>query len=158
MFRDIRKKKNKMSAELTNKLLKETRIGILAVNGDEGYPYALPINFLYDEARQKIFFHGAKRGHKYDALKRSEKVCFSVYGQEMVKEEAWAPFVQSAVIFGRCHLLENTEQALEVLKQFALKYYPNEKMVMDEIDASRNAVQLFEIDIEQLSGKEVQEK
>lgn len=79
MFRDIRKKKNKMSAELTNKLLKETRIGILAVNGDEGYPYALPINFLYDEARQKIFFHGAKRGHKYDALKRSEKVCFSVY-------------------------------------------------------------------------------
>lgn len=158
MFRDIRKKKNKMSAELTNKLLKETRIGILAVNGDEGYPYALPINFLYDEARQKIFFHGAKRGHKYDTLKRSEKVCFSVYGQEMVKEEAWAPFVQSAVIFGRCHLMENTEQALEVLKQFALKYYPNEKMVMDEIDASRNAVQLFEIDIEQLSGKEVQEK
>ena len=76
----------------------------------------------------------------------------------MVKEEAWAPFVQSAVIFGRCHLMENTEQALEVLKQFALKYYPNEKMVMDEIDASRNAVQLFEIDIEQLSGKEVQEK
>lgn len=47
---------------------------------------------------------------------------------------------------------------MEVLKQFAMKYYPNEKMVVDEIKLTGKAVQKFEISIEHISGKEVQEK
>lgn len=45
-----------------------------------------------------------------------------------------------------------------VLKQFAMKYYPNEKLVDEEIEAAGKAVQMFEITIEHISGKEVQER
>ena len=91
-------------------------------------------------------------------MKASDKVCFTVYGNETVKEEAWAPFVQSTVVFGRCHLLEEGTEATEILKKIARKYYPNEQLIDEEIERSGKAVQLFEIEVEHISGKEIQEK
>ena len=81
MFRDIRKKKNQISAEAAEQLLREARRGILAVNGREGYPYAIPINYYYDREAQKIYFHGARAGHKAEAIRACDKVCFTVSGR-----------------------------------------------------------------------------
>ena len=158
MFRPIRKKKNEISVDKAKALLHSSRRGVLAVNGDDGYPYAIPINYLYDEENEKIIFHGAKAGHKVDALKKNDKICFTVFGNEMVKEEAWAPFLQSVVVFGRCHLVESQEDTIALVKKFAAKYYPNMDMVNEEAASSGRAVQMFEIQIEHLSGKEVQER
>ncbi|HQC36108.1 MAG TPA: pyridoxamine 5'-phosphate oxidase family protein [Bacillota bacterium] len=158
MFREIRRKKNEIREEAVKALLRDSRRGILAVNGDNGYPYAIPINYLYDEERRRIFFHGSRVGHKIDALKASDKVCFTVCGNEIIKEEAWAPFVQSALVFGRCRLIENSEKALIILKQFAMKYYPSEDMAVAAVASGGEAVQMFEIEIEHMSGKQVQEK
>ena len=157
MFRTIRKKKNEISLDAVKELLHCSRRGILAVNGDDGYPYAVPVNYLYDEDTQKIFFHGAKAGYKVDALKACDKVCFTVCGNETIKDEAWAPYVRSAVVFGKCHLMENKENAMAALKKFAMKYYPSEDMVDDQIVSTGMATQMFEIEIEHISGKEVQE-
>ena len=158
MFRTIRKKKNEISIDAAKDLLHSSRRGVLAVNGDEGYPYAIPINYLYDEENNRIIFHGAKAGHKVDSLKKNDKICFTIYGNETIKEEIWAPYLQSVVIFGKCHLVENKDDTISMLKKFALKYYPNEEMVTKEIEFSGRGVQMFEIEIEHLSGKEVQER
>lgn len=158
MFRKVRKKANEISASLAKDLIKKSRRGILAVNGDNGYPYAIPINYLYEEESQKIFFHGSKVGHKVDAIKNSDKVCFTVYGNEQIKEEAWAPYLQSAIVFGRCRLIEDEDGAMKVLKDFAMKYYPSESLVETEMKKAAKATQMFEITIEHISGKEVQEK
>lgn len=158
MFRPIRKKKNEIDINTAEELLECSRRGILAVNGDDGYPYAIPINYLYDRDSRKIYFHGARAGHKVDALRLCDKVCFTVYGNENIREEEWAPFVQSVVVFGRCHLLEAGERAEVLLKQFAMKYYPDEKLADEEIARAGKAAQLFEIEIEHISGKEVQER
>ena len=158
MFRPVRKKANEISVEEAKKLLRESRRGVLAVNGDDGYPYAVPINYLYDEETQVIIFHGSKVGHKVDALKRSDKVCFTVYGNETIRDEAWAPYMQSAVVFGRCRLPEYGEESMALLKRFAMKYYPEESMVDAEIADAGRAAQMYVIDIEHISGKEVQEK
>ena len=158
MFRSIRKKKNEISIDAAKELLRCSRRGVLAVNGDDGYPYAVPINYLYQEDENKIIFHGAKAGYKVDCLKACDKVCFTVYGNENTKEESWAPFLQSVVVFGRCHLVENQEDKIELVKKFAMKYYPDEKMVEEEVASSGKVVQMFEIEIEHLSGKEVQER
>lgn len=158
MFRAIRKKKNALNLEATHALLLSSRRGTLAVNGDNGYPYAIPINYVYDKDAQKIYFHGARTGHKVDALRACNQVCFTVYGKETIKEEPWAPFVQSVVVFGRCHLVADGERATILLKKLAMKYYPNEQMVDAEIAHAGKAVQVFEIEIEHLSGKEVQER
>lgn len=158
MFRAIRKKKNEIATDAAKTLLLSSRRGVLAVNGDDGYPYAIPINYVYDADAGKIYFHGAKAGHKVDSLHACDKVCFTVYGNETVKEEAWAPFMQSVVVFGRCRLVESGERAIALLKKLAMKYYPEEQLVDAEIARAGKAAQMFEIEIEHLSGKEVQEK
>ena len=158
MFRSVRRKKNEISAEEARELLCSSRIGILAVNGDDGYPYAIPINFFFDEENEKIYFHGSRVGHKADAMKKCDKVCFTVIGNETVKDEAWAPYVKSAVVFGRCLPIEDPEQTLKTLKRFAMKYYPDEQTADEEIERSAKAVRMYEITIEHVSGKEVQER
>ena len=131
---------------------------MLAVNGDDGYPYAIPINYLYDDEQQKIFFHSAGAGYKVESLIKSDKVCFTVYGDEMIKDEDWAPYVQSVVVVGRCRPIKDNDVAMAALKNFAMKYYPTEQMVVDEIRHAGRAVQMFEILVEHISGKQVQEK
>lgn len=91
-------------------------------------------------------------------MRACDKVCFTVYGNETVRTDTWAPFMQSVVVFGRCHLMEADPEVLERLKQFAMKYYPSEQLVDEEIAHSGKAVQVFEIEIEHMSGKEVQER
>ena len=158
MFRPIRRKKNEIGIEEARQLLRSARIGMLAVNGDDGYPYAIPVNYLYDENTGTICFHGSCAGHKADALKKCDKVCFTVVGNETVKAEAWAPYVKSVVVFGRCRIISERDAAISMVKRFALKYYPDEKTVDEEIALSGKAVQMFEISIEHMSAKEVQER
>ena len=159
MFRPLRRMKNAISEEAAKELLRKEKRGIFAVNGDDGYPYAIPVNFYYDETNNKIYFHGAAAGHKVDALQVDDKVCFTVYGNETIKEEeTWAPYLQSTVVFGRCKILEDQDMTLELVRKVAEKYYPNETLIDEEIARSGKAVRIYEITIEHISGKEIQEK
>ena len=155
MFRKIRKIKNEIDKDAVDSLLHTCRRGVLSMNGDDGYPYSIPINYYYDEANQKIYFHGAKSGYKVDCLNRCDKVCFTIFGNESIKDLVWAPFVQSVIVFGRCHLVDTDN---EVLKNFMMKYYPSLDLVDKVIKDDSKFVQMYEISIENKSGKQVQEK
>lgn len=158
MFRPVRKKKNELDIEAAKELLRTERRGVFAVNGDDGYPYAVPVNFFYDEKANQIYFHGSRAGHKNDAVRACDKVCFTVYGGETVRDEAWAPYMRSTVVFGRCRLPEHSAESEALLKRFAMKYYPEESMVDAEIAEAGKAAQMYVIDIEHMSAKEVQER
>ncbi len=88
MFRPVRRKKTEIGRDAAEQLLLQSRRGVLAVSGDDGYPYAVPINYLYDRKAQKIYFHGARTGHKIGSIRACPKVCFTVYGNETVKTES----------------------------------------------------------------------
>ncbi len=158
MFREIRKKINELKEEDVKKLLKNAKRGVLAINSDDNYPYGLPINYFYDEENNKIYFHSSKVGYKVDLLKRCDKVSFTVFSNEIIKEEAWAPYVQSVIVFGKCHPIEDDNEALEAIYKFALKYYPNKEMVDEEVRQAFKAVQMYEIEIEHARGKQVHER
>ncbi len=158
MFRPLRRQKREITEEEAKELLLKEKRGVLAVNGDDGYPFAIPIDYFYDREQEKIFFHGAKVGHKVDSLKKSDKVCFTVYGNEHYKEGEWAPYVQSTVVFGRCRLINDAAETEERVRELARKYYPSEEEIEAEIAKDIRAAQLYEISIEHLSGKQIKEK
>lgn len=56
------------------------------------------------------------------------------------------------------HLLEPGENTTAILKKFAMKYYPSEQLVDEEITRALKAVQVFVIVIEHMSAKEIQER
>ena len=158
MFRPMRRSKQALSEKEAKALLSGEKRGILAVNGDDGYPFAFPINYFYDEVHGKLYFHGGKAGHKVDALQKSDKVCFTVYGNERFEEGDCAPYLQSVVVFGRCRLIADAAETEERVRVLALKYYPTKEEVEAEIAKDIHAVQLYEITVEHMSGKRVHEK
>ncbi|MCQ2428117.1 MAG: pyridoxamine 5'-phosphate oxidase family protein, partial [Clostridia bacterium] len=68
MFREIRRKSKEISIGDAEMLLETERRGVLAVNGDDGYPYAVPLNYLYVKDEGKIYFHGSRVGHNMDSI------------------------------------------------------------------------------------------
>ncbi len=158
MFREMRRKKQEVSREECVRILSEEKRGALAVIGDEGYPYAIPLDFYYDPKNDKIYFHGAKEGHKLDAIKRNEKVCFTVWNAGTNKEGDWSYYVTSVVVFGKARLVTDDSVILEKAKALGMKYYPSAEEVDAEIKKDIGRVQLVEIGIDHMSGKLVHEK
>jgi nitroimidazol reductase NimA-like FMN-containing flavoprotein (pyridoxamine 5'-phosphate oxidase superfamily) len=58
------------------RILSLTNIGRLATNGQDGYPYITPVNFV--SLAGCIYFHCAPKGEKLDNLTRDPRVCFEV--------------------------------------------------------------------------------
>ena len=69
MFRSMRRALQQLSDDECRRILEKATSGVLALSGDDGYPYAVPISFALDGDR--IIFHSAVTGHKIDAIRRS---------------------------------------------------------------------------------------
>lgn len=154
-FRKMRRFNQELSEKLCVSILKEEPRGILAVNGDNDYPYAFPMNYLYDEG--KIYFHCGKEGYKLDALKRSDKVSFCVCDKGFIKDGEWALNIQSVIVFGRIRFIDEPEETISHVRKLALKYYPTEEAVEEEIRKVGSKVQILELTIEYMTGKLVKE-
>ncbi len=74
-FREMRRKRQQLTKERCIEILKNATSGTLALLGDNGYPYAVPISFVYSNG--KLFFHSALSGHKIDAIRNHDKASFA---------------------------------------------------------------------------------
>ena len=70
MFRELARIKQKLSMEECISILKTEKRGVLSVNGDNGYPYGMPMNHWYDEESGKIYFHCGKTGYRLESLEK----------------------------------------------------------------------------------------
>ena len=158
MFRPMRRFKQAFSEEECRKVLQEEKRGTLALAGDDGYPYAVPLNYYYDPETGHLYFHGVGEGHKIDALKRCDKVCFNVHDAGVKLDGDWAYTVRSVTIFGRLRILEDKEKALQLLRKIGLKYYPTVESVDEVMARSASRVTMLELVPEHMTGKRVHEK
>ncbi len=155
MFRPLTRSKQQLSNSECIEILKNEPRGVLAVIGDDGYPYALPMNFYYDEAEQRIYFHSGKTGHKLDAIKRNDKVSFCVCDRGHRKEGHWSLNIKSVIAFGKIHLIESWSQ--DMMIAFCKRYTDDMDYIQDEISKfAKNTVVLC-LDIEYMTGKLVNE-
>lgn len=159
MFREMRRFKQQVSEDECKLILKDEKRAAFSVIGDDGYPYTIPVNFIYDENDNKIYFHGAKEGHKVDSIKRCDKVCLTVWNQGFKKSGCWEWNATSVVIFGRAKFVTDKDVADKHLRMLAAKYYPTADEIETEMNSSAaNVVQVFAIEIEHMTGKLVNEK
>ena len=156
MFRKMRREKCELSKETAEKILREGIFGVLALSGDEGYSYAVPINYAYSDG--KIYFHSAKTGHKLDAIKNNEKVSFCVVERHEVVPEEFTSYFTSAIVFGKIRLAEDDAEKLHALELLADKYSPNVDSDLREKELKRvSAVSIMILEIEHLTGKAARE-
>lgn len=157
MFRDLARKKQSLSSEEIIAILKTEKRGVLAVCGDEGYPYALPINYWYNEENGYIYFHSGKKGHKVDAITKDNKVSFCVYNNGYQKEGEWALNISSVIAFGRIYVVEDFEKSMEICRKLSLKFTNNLEYIDSEIEKFGAATLCLELRPEYVTGKLVNE-
>ncbi|HOW14048.1 pyridoxamine 5'-phosphate oxidase family protein [Methanosarcina sp.] len=152
MFREMRRDKQLLSIEDTVAVLSRCTNGVLACSGDEGYPYAVPLSYVYLNGR--IYFHSAKAGHKIDAITRNPKVSFSVIDEDKIVSEKYTTHFRSVIAFGKARIVEGDER-LESFAALVDKYSGNqpEEAKNKEISGCTQA-HIIAIDIEHITGKE----
>ena len=155
MFRNMRRFKQQLTDAECAEILRNEPRGVLAVLGDDGYPYAAPLDFVYEDG--KLYFHCAGEGHKIDALKRCDKASFCVTDAGTIQEGQWWRIFRSVIAFGRVRILEDREEVLSRVRSLGLKFAGPE-YVEKELQRDGKRVQCLEFTIEHMTGKRVNEK
>ena len=157
MFREMRRKKQQLSETECVELLKTQLRGVLSVMGDDGYPYGMPLNHYYCEDDGKLYFHGGKKGHKIDAMKRHDKASFCVYDEGRRKDGQWALNIRSVVVFGRIEFPEDRETVVRISEALSRKFTGDEEYIRNEIERCLPDTLLFALVPEHITGKLVNE-
>lgn len=157
-FREMRRMKQAVSCEDCIRLLKSETRGVLSMLGDGGYPYGVPINHYYDEETGRLYFHGGRIGHRVDAVKACDKVCYTVFDKGFLKEGDWALNVTSVIIFGRMRLVTDEARAIDLCRRLSHRFTQDEAYIEDEIERCARATLVMELTVEHMTGKLVNEK
>ncbi len=157
MFREVARKKQILTSEQIVEILKSEKRGVLSVCGDNGYPYGLPINFWFDIDTGYIYFHSGKKGHKIDAISSDNKVSFCVYDEGYKKDGEWALNISSVIVFGKMHIVEDSEKSAEIFRKLSLKFTSDTDFIDSEIEKFAKATLCYELRPEHITGKIVNE-
>lgn len=152
MFRPLRRTKQEISAAEVQRVMDVCPSGTLAVIGDDGYPYQVPLNYVYMNGT--IYMHGAKEGHKIDAVMASDKATFCVIEKDDVLSEAYTTLYRSVVAFGRPRIVESEEEAYDAMMAFCLKFNPSVEGAKATIADEMPATAVIAVDVEHITGKQ----
>jgi nitroimidazol reductase NimA-like FMN-containing flavoprotein (pyridoxamine 5'-phosphate oxidase superfamily) len=156
MFRDMRRGRQALPKDECNAVLLRGTSGVLALSGDDGYPYAVPISYVYAPEDARIYFHCAKTGHKIDAIARSDKASFCVIDEDQVVPKGFTTYFRSVIAFGRIGVIDDDQKRRLAIERLGRKYFPTEtdEALEDEVSRTWQALCMLEMRIEHLSGKE----
>jgi len=155
-FRPLRRFKQAATPQECEELLTSAERGILAVHGENGYPYGLPVNYLYLDG--KIYFHCAKAGHKLDAIRSNDRVCFTVLSEPVKNPGEWWNCFTSVVCFGRISEVSDEQEKGRLLRLIGAKFFPEGYDIESDMAKNAGNTLILEIQIDHLSGKHVREK
>ena len=151
-FRPMRRSRQLLTPEKTEAILARGTHGVLSVLGEDGYPYAVPLSYVYADGH--LYFHCARAGHKIDALRACPKASFCVVDQDHVVPEEYTTYFRSAVCFGRANLVEDPAEMRRIVDLIALRYRPGfDQERAAAIDREFPALAVIDFEIEHMTGK-----
>ena len=157
MFREMRRKRQLLSQEAIQKVLYQGTSGVLAVSGDDAYPYAFPLIYVYDG--EKIYFHSAKSGHKIDAVSQNPRASFCVIDQDQIVPEEYTTYFRSVIVFGRMRVIEDEAEMRKAIEKLSIKYAPEDTTTSRDRAIRRewDSLCMLELNIDHMTGKEAVE-
>ena len=151
MERKMRRFRQELSENESLEILKKGKVAAMAVAGDDGYPYAVPLNYVYDNGF--IYLHSASQGHKIDALKRNPKCSLCIIDKNDVIPEKFTSYFRSVIAFGKAEFITAEETKITALRLLCEKYSPGLNP-SDEINKCLKSVTVIGIRLERITGKE----
>lgn len=152
----MRRKNRELPYEECIEILTNEPRGVLAVLGDYDYPYTVPMTHVFVDG--KIYFHGAQTGHKNDAIKKHDKVSYCVMDKGVKAKDSWWYTFKSVIVFGKIRTLTDKDEKIEKLTYLGDKFFPTHEETVSEINRLLDKTEVFEITIDHISGKRVEER
>ncbi|MBS4535742.1 pyridoxamine 5'-phosphate oxidase family protein [Clostridium sp. D2Q-14] len=151
MFREMRRKEKLLENNEIISILEKGNYGILSTIGESGYPYGVPMNYIY--YNESIYLHCADEGYKLDNISKNNKVSFCIVRESEVVPEKFSTNYKSVITFGKIKIVDDNEKK-EVLLNFIKKFA---KDFLDKgikyVENSFHKTTVLEIKIEHLTGK-----
>lgn len=151
MFREMRRSDKALTNEEMLDILNTAEYGILSTVGADGYPYGVPVNFVYID--NKIYFHAAVTGHKLDNITFHDKVSFTVVKDVELIPDDFNTKYKSVIAFGKVKELpidKKNEIYVAILKKFSKNFM---EAGMKYIEEAGEKARVYEIDIEHMTAK-----
>lgn len=149
----MRRKRQQLSQEESIRIISQAASGTLALLGDNSYPYALPISYVY--AGGSLYFHSAPEGHKIDAIRSHDRASFCVIEQDEVHAQEFTTYYRSVIAFGRIRIVEDGEEKLAAARLLGRRFNPGDAEALQrELEKSLGRMLMIRLDIEHLTGKE----
>ena len=160
MFRPMVRQSKQLTKETCVQILRRQKRGVLSVNGDDGYPYAAPINHYYNPDDGCLYFHTGRRtsSHRTESLERSDKVCFCVTEPGKPIPNDWALLVRSVVVFGRVEMIRDEEQIVPICRALSKQFTKDDAFIEHELGRLAKGTLLLRLTPEHICGKQVEEK
>lgn len=154
MFRKMHRKKQKLSIEECEKLLHDGTSGVLSLCGNDGYPYGVPLSYVYDDSR--LIFHCATEGRKLDIIRENPKASFCVIGKDQIVSDEYTTYFQSVMVSGSVKIIENAQEKQAAAEILGLRYAPDDSHVhlKEVIRHSWKRLCMLEMSIDHISGKQ----
>lgn len=151
MFCEMRRKEKQLSIEDITAILRQAEYGILSTMGANGYPYGVPVSFVYHN--QEIYFHCAKEGHKLNNIDNNCHVSFCVIIDVELMPGSFNTKFKSVIAFGKVKEVfeqEKRDGLRALLQKLSRDYLEKGEKYMEN---SWDLVRVFKIEIEHLTGK-----
>ena len=152
----MRRFKQELDYEESVDILKKEPRGILAVLGDDNYPYTVPMNHLYHNG--KLYFHGATEGHKHDAYLNHPKASYCILDKGFKREGEWWYTFKSVIVFGKIRILEDRQEKQDLLNIIGDSFFPSHEEKIQVMDRLFERVEVFELTPDHITGKLVRER
>lgn len=152
MEHKMHKASRQLSDAETLELLKKGDHGTLSVQGDDGYPYSTPVNYIM--VNDKLYIHSAPYGYKIECLQRDAKCCFSaIISAQIVPSKITATF-ESVVMTGTAVFVEDQAEKRAALEAFVTQKHPGyEEVGFKMIDKQIDKTAVLRIDPISTTGK-----
>ena len=155
MFRKMRRYKQELNKGECEEILYKQPRGVLGLIGDYDYPYTLPMSHVYTDG--KIYFHGAKTGHKSDSIDNYDKASYCVMDNGFLNDDGWSYTFKSVIIFGKIKKLTDKQEKIDKLTKLGDKFFPTHEETVNEINKLLDKTEVLELTIEHMTGKIVEE-
>ena len=151
-FREMKHANQQLSDEEAIAILQRGKSGVLALHGDNGYPYAVPISYVYHEG--KIILHGAPAGHKHELLARDNHVSFCVVDLNDIVPQEFTTYFRSTIVFGTVRTITDPAEKQAALEAVGHKYAPGQNGLLPYIGKHFDYVKVMVLEIDHLTAKE----
>ena len=150
---DIRRKDRLMDEHRALELLQQCEYGILSMIDEDGLPYGIPVNYVWD-GQESIYIHCATEGKKLRSIRLHPKVSFCIIGHVHLLPNKFSTERESVVLKGHAHVGLSDEEKLHALHLLVDKLSPNfQEAGYKYADRALGRVEIIRIDFTEFAGK-----